>query len=127
MIPCSTLGADPAAETEKIPFPRLLLQRLAVAPDQLLLLRATGDSMTPTIPDGALVLVDRSKREIGGDAIYLVSLDGEPRVKRVRKNIDGSLSLICDNREAYEPERLSRAEAERLTVHGRVCWTEKLL
>lgn len=115
------------SEVEKIPFSRLLLRKLGVGADQIGFTRSTGDSMSPTIQDGALVLVDRSKKEIVGDAIYVVSLDGETRIKRVRKNIDGTISLISDNRDVYEPERLACADAQRLRVHGRVCWTERLL
>lgn len=122
-------GSPPefGADIEKIPFSRSLLRKLGIGVEQLAFLRAIGDSMHPTIQDGAVVLVDRSKNEIVGDAIYVVSLDDELRIKRVRKNIDGTLSLISDNREAYEPEKLARSDAKRLMAHGRVCWTEKLL
>lgn len=112
---------------EKIPFPKLLLRKLGVAADRIEFVRAVGDAMEPTIQNGALVLVDRSTCEIVGDAIYVVSLDKEVRIKRVRKNIDGTISLISDNRDIYEPERLAHPAAERLRVQGRVCWTERAL
>ncbi len=119
------LSPELAGELEKIPFPKLLLRKLGA--EQVEFVRAVGDAMEPTIQNGALVLVDRSKCEIGGDAIYVVSLDKEARIRRVHKNIDGTISLISDNRDRYEPERLARPDAERLQVHGRVCWTERLL
>jgi phage repressor protein C with HTH and peptisase S24 domain len=121
------ISPEHVAEVEKIPFSRQLLRKLGVRGDRIEFIRAVGDSMEPTIQDGALVLVDRSKNEIVGDAIYVVSLDNEVRIKRVHKNIDGTITLISDNREVYEPERLTRPDAERLQVHGRVCWTEKKL
>lgn len=112
---------------ERIAFPRALLRRLGTEIDALEFLRARGDSMRPTIEDGAIVLIDRSQRDIIGDAVYLVSLDDGPLIRRVRRNVDGAITLISDNRACYEPERLERADAERLCVHGRIRWTESLL
>lgn len=111
----------------RLAFPRALLRRLGAEAEALEFMRARGDSMRPTIDDGAIVLIDRSQRDIIGDAIYLVSLDDAPLIRRVRRNIDGAISLISDNRACYEPERLERDDADRLRVHGRVRWTETLL
>jgi len=129
-IPQCRIGEEAGDERspgEKLAFPRALLRRLGTEADALEFLRARGDSMRPTIEDGAIVLIDSSQRDIIGDAIYLVSLDDGPLIRRVRRNVDGAISLISDNRACYEPERLERADAERLRVHGRVRWTETLL
>ncbi|WP_157235262.1 S24 family peptidase [Methylosinus sp. LW4] len=128
-IPPLRIGAAAEGEIvgERIAFPRALLRRLGTEIDALEFLRARGDSMRPTIEDGAIVLIDRSQRDIIGDAVYLVSLDDGPLIRRVRRNVDGAITLISDNRACYEPERLERADAERLCVHGRIRWTESLL
>jgi phage repressor protein C with HTH and peptisase S24 domain len=133
MIPHSHVRprvAEPAdsrsALVEKLPFPRALLHRLGLGAGEVEFVRAVGDSMEPTIDDGALVLIDRTRKEIAGDAIYLVTLDGEARLERVRRNIDGSILLISDNRR-YDPEHVGRQDVERLAVQGRACWTEKRL
>ncbi|WP_400766037.1 S24 family peptidase [Methylosinus sporium] len=128
-IPPLRIGAAAEGEiaSERIAFPRALLRRLGTEIDALEFLRARGDSMRPTIEDGAIVLIDRSQRDIIGDAVYLVSLDDGPLIRRVRRNVDGAITLISDNRACYEPERLERADAERLCVHGRIRWTESLL
>lgn len=118
---------DEIAQGERIAFPRALLRRLGAEMEALAFLRARGDSMRPTIEDGAIVLIDRSQRDIIGDAVYLVSLDDGPLIRRVRRNVDGAITLISDNRACYEPERLERADVERLRVHGRIRWTETLL
>ncbi len=46
---------------------------------------------------------------------------GQRLVKRVQRKHDGSLVLISDNT-AYQPDVVDRAEAERVTVIGRVVW-----
>lgn len=129
-IPPLRIGEELEGEIaggERLAFPRALLRRLGTEIEALEFLRARGDSMRPTIEDGAIVLIDRSQRDIIGDAVYLVSLDDGPLIRRVRRNVDGAITLISDNRACYEPERLERADAERLRVHGRVRWTETLL
>lgn len=125
---CRVFDPEPLGPTdERILFPRLLLRRLGVPVGELEFLRTEGDAMSPTIADGALVLIDRSRRQIDADAIYVVSLDDGPLIRRVRRNVDGAISLILDNRMRYDPERLDRVDAGRLRVHGRVCWTETIL
>jgi len=129
-IPLCRIGEESGGELaggERLALPRALLRRLGTEAEALEFMRARGDSMRTTIEDGAIVLIDRSQRDIIGDAIYLVSLDGAPLIRRVRRNVDGAISLISDNRACYEPERLERAEADRLRVHGRIRWTETLL
>ena len=83
--------------------------------------------MEPTLKDGDVVFMDRSKNELSGEAIYVISLGAELRVKRVHKGIDGTVTLISDNAKFYPPEKLSRSDAENLVIHGRVFSRETLL
>lgn len=112
---------------DRLPFSRALLRRLGVNPERVEFIQARGDSMEPTIKDGANVLIDRSKKDIREDAVYAISIADEVRLKRIRRNFDGSLTLISDNKDFYPEERLPPVDTEHLKVHGRVFWTEKLL
>jgi phage repressor protein C with HTH and peptisase S24 domain len=114
------------AETRPLAFTRAYLRSLGVRPDQAHVLIATGDSMEPAIANGALLLVDRSKRRIVDDAIYVVSLDGDVRVKRVQRRVEGGLILRSDNKR-YADETLDAGAADRLVVEGRVFWTGRVL
>nr|WP_256448909.1 S24 family peptidase [Methylosinus sp. KRF6] len=116
-----------AEVVDRLPFSRALLRRYGVNPDRAEFIRAAGDSMEPTIRSGELVLVDRSKRELRADAIYAIDLGEDVRIKRIRRNFDGSLTLISDNKALYPEEHLSSADAERLTIRGRAFLTEKVL
>lgn len=82
-------------------------------------LEARGDSMEPRISDGALLLVDETDTRIG-DGIYAFVLDGEARVKRFRRRVDG-LTLLSDN-PVYPPEELALDQLDRIQVVGRVRW-----
>ncbi len=82
--------------------------------------------MEPTISDGAIVLIDASMRSFSGDAVYAISLDGDVRLKRLSRSLDGTILVLSDN-PSYPPERLSPADAGALRVEGRVVWTERRL
>lgn len=112
---------------DRVSFPVGFLKRLGARPESLHFIQARGDSMHPTIVDGSIVLVDTTERRPRNDAIYVISVDGDVRIKRLQKGWDGSISLISDNKEVYPAERLSPSDAERLRIEGKVLWTEKAL
>jgi transcriptional regulator with XRE-family HTH domain len=90
----------------------------------LTVLEARGDSMEPTIADGGLLLVDEDDRRVV-DGIFAFLLDGDARVKRIRKLTDG-LMLISDNT-AYPPETVLGDELGKLQIIGRVRWVGQTL
>jgi phage repressor protein C with HTH and peptisase S24 domain len=92
-----------------------------VAPEDLRMELAVGESMQPTIRDGDLLLVDTTERSVGSFGIYVLELAGERLVKRVQRKVDGSLVLISDN-PAYEPDTVSAELVQDLAVVGRVVW-----
>lgn len=52
-------------------------------PSQMSVIRARGSSMSPTIPDGCMVLIDESQVELMNGRIYFVALNEELFLKRV--------------------------------------------
>ncbi len=120
-------AANDTAEVEDhIYMPRAQLRALGVPPDFVHFIRVRGDSMEPTIADGAIVLIDASLQRYRGEAIYALSQDGDVRIKRLAKAVDGGFMAISDN-PIYPPERLSPAELYGLRIEGRVLWTERRL
>jgi len=93
-----------------------------IAPDQLVLETAIGESMLPGIQDGDLLLIDASTKRFHGFGVYVLEVGGERLVKRVQTKLDGSVTLISDN-PAYEPEHVTAAKAADIHVVGRVLWT----
>lgn len=112
---------------DMMPFSRRHLKRLNVSPDQVHAIHAAGDSMSPTIDDGGLVLVDARNRKLVKDGIYALVFGDQARIKRVQSHPDGSVTLISDNAGRYPAERLSPADLAGIRVVGRVFWTEKRL
>jgi phage repressor protein C with HTH and peptisase S24 domain len=110
-----------------LPFSRERLRQLGIKPEMVRAHELRGDSMEPTIMDKAIVLVDITMRDLVDGRIYSLRAPEGLRVKRVQRKMDGSVLLISDNRERYQPERLSAEEAEQISVLGRVFWVDKLL
>jgi hypothetical protein len=75
-----------------------------IAPEHCKRFRVSGESMEPLLYDGDRILVDTAPQErIKDGAVYAVNYDGELRVKRLQKRLDGTLTLISDNPN-YPPE-----------------------
>ncbi len=111
-----------------LPFTEEFLHRAGVAVSTAHLLTAHGESMWPTIRDGALVLVDRVRHRPRHDNIYVLVDGGDVRLKRYVRRADAPY-LISDNpdKSRYPDEALSLADLERIKIEGRVCWTETRL
>lgn len=90
--------------------------------DGLILVRATGDSMAPTIVDEAPLLVYLKEREYSqliSGKIYVFCMDNQTICKRVFKNFDGSIILKSDN-PAFQDMTIGRDSFDNINVLGRV-------
>lgn len=105
-----------------LPFPGALLRSLGVGPESAHFITARGDSMEPTIRDGAIVLVDVSKRKLREDGIYAVVIGDDVKIKRLLFGVS-SLTLISDNSEKYPREIIGAAEIDLVKIVGKVFWT----
>jgi phage repressor protein C with HTH and peptisase S24 domain len=90
-------------------------------PADLFLVTAQGDSMVPTIQEGDILLVDKSRQRGSDDGIYILSLDHELVAKRLQWMFDGSVRIVSDNT-AYKEQLVPAEQIDRLNVVGRVVW-----
>ncbi len=97
---------------------------LRVPRQNLALLDVKGDSMSPTMNDADLILIDLRSDRIEDSAIYVIEFDDALLVKRVQRRFDGSVVIKSDN-PVYEPEVIPQERAEALRIVGRVVWTGK--
>ena len=73
-------------------------------PGSTFYVRAEGDSMTPAINNGDLLVIDRSA-EVGTGSIVLACLNNEFCIKELFRHSDGSIELRSTN-PAYGPVNL---------------------
>ena len=118
------LNEDPEA-IGYLPFSRDALKRLGVNAASARVVVAVGDSMSPTILDGAHVLIDTAAKRLIDGRIYTLWTPEGLRLKRIIRNVAGTVTLVSDNKEMYPPEVLTIEEIETIGVVGRAFWTEK--
>lgn len=112
-------------EHEMLAFPRSWVLQHRLNPDLAVLVRVKGDSMAPTIPDGALILVDCLDKDWTSDGIFAFNNGEESYVKRlspIGAGADGrptAIKILSDN-PAYTPAALIGEEMNNLHVVGRV-------
>lgn len=112
-------------EHEMMAFPRSWILQNRVNPDLAVLVRVKGDSMAPTIPDGALILVDCMDKDISRGGIFAFSRGEDSFVKRlvpVQRGSDGrpeAVKVLSDN-PAYAPDALIGEELNAFRPAGRV-------
>lgn len=97
---------------------------LRVPRENLALLTVKGDSMSPTLNDGDLILIDLRSSRLEDSAIYVIEFADALLVKRIQRKLDGSVVIKSDN-PVYEPEVIARENVADLQIVGRVVWTGK--
>lgn len=95
------------------------LQRTAgVDAKSLALIEAVGDSMSPTVDENDLVLVDLRQTRFKSDGVYVLRSGNDLSVKRIQRQPDGMLVIRSDN-PAYQPVTVT---PDSITLLGRVIW-----
>lgn len=90
-------------------------------PENLKIFKACGDSMSPTIEDGDIVLVDIGRTDFNNGGVFLLTINNEWFIKRLRLKITGELEIISENTEKYgAPEILRPDDNIEVVIKGRV-------
>lgn len=88
-------------------------------PEYLKTFKASGDSMEPVIEDGDILLVDVSRNDFQNGGIFLITINNDWYVKRLRKRLSGELDIISDN-EKYPMETFNAERQVDIYIKGRV-------
>ncbi len=107
--------ADPVS---RLAFRKDWLANHGLHAKELLIVYAKGDSMLPTIQDKEPLLVNTADKELTDGFIYVIRSHDNLWVKRIQRQIDGSLLLISDNK-VYPPMLLSLNEASDVEIMGK--------
>ena len=108
----------PQADFHTLPF--------SAAPNNIKMLRVSGDSMEPTLKDGDWILADISRKSPDSDGIYLLQLSTGLAVKRLQGSITPDTIIIKSDNPVYNPEN---ANLKDVIILGRVIYilkTEKV-
>lgn len=100
-------------------FPRYL-------PENIKIVTAEGDSMSPMIEDGDLVFLDVREASCDRDGVYFLMMDDLFFIKRVQRTFGGRLILISENPK-YRDIEISPDSQVTFKVFGRVIKSFKAL
>ncbi len=117
---------DQAPILDEIPFtPVFISKKLGRSTiDGLVLIDARGDSMEPTIADGALIMIDTKPAAVTS-AVYAFTYDGALFVKRLN-HLPDALEARSDNKE-YPPFIIEKHQMDNFKILGRVVWVGHMI
>lgn len=121
---CAGAGSLEVKEevTGEVPFSAAWIRRKG-APENMVIMEVTGDSMSPELEEGDSVLVDLGQTGLSSHALYVVGLEDTLQVKRV-ESAPGLVILMSANRR-YAPVTLQGDEIQQLRILGRVLWSSR--
>lgn len=95
------------------------LQQRGLQKNKLAFILTSGDSMTPTIHHGDMLLINRAVTTPRDGQIYVIRSGDQLWVKRVQ-GIPGGIRLISDNKKIYAPIELMFEDNLNFEVLGQV-------
>lgn len=107
----------------EIGFPVRWLARHGISPSKATLIYVEGDSMSPTIASGAMVLVDHNRTTLRRRRVYAFRDGDELYVKRLERAGD-HIIVLSDNPD-HETRLISGADLDRFAILGEVVWSGK--
>lgn len=108
-------------EKEPLPFQADYIRRLDAKPKNLVAAKVRGDSMEPRLFDDDTVIVDRSDTRVPANGgVFALVYAGELLVKRLFQLPDGSIKVVSDNRDRYEPFVAAADDLQHILIIGRV-------
>lgn len=72
-------------------------ETLNTTAENLAFIHSTGDSMSPTVNSGDILLVDTSIKDAISDGVYVLSAHNRLFIKRVQQRLDGVFEVSSDN------------------------------
>lgn len=135
-------NADVVRAVDELVLPESFLEKVAPPDADLSCLRCAGDSMLPTIEDGALLIIDQHqckprpwrplprkspRRPQPRDDIFVFNQSGDLRLKRLRDIGDDFVAIISDNHADNPVEIFKLGRDGGFAIIGKVIWWDNRL
>ena len=100
-----------------------LNKEIGVNPNDVFLMLAEGDSMYPTLKNGAMIMVNKHFNGLS-DGIYVMRHEQNLLVKRLQMLPNGIIKVKSDN-SLYEPWEINKENLDGTDIEiiGRVVWS----
>lgn len=97
-----------------------LLEHVGIDAADALLFKAESESMAPVIKSGDLALIDKTKTAIDDGKIYLVYTSDYFLLRRISRDLGGSIILHTDNN--TPPLNVPPESRDQIKIMGQVVW-----
>lgn len=92
-------------------------------PDDMKIFEVAGESMSPTLANGDLIMINLADKDVRSGFIYLLRLEDELMVKRLENRPGGVLLIRSDNLD-YDSIQINRNEENtEVQIFGRMVWS----
>lgn len=123
--PLSAVPSNSAAGVVDIGDPSLAFQKDFLEANDLdrqkiLLVAAPDDSMSPRIQKSDLVLIDLGETVVSHDDMFAIMVNGRPRLRWIRQDLEGNYVIQAEHREYYPDEKITAEKLKALHILGRV-------
>lgn len=111
-------------ERASLAFKQDWLRAKQARPGNLMVIYVTGDSMCPTICDGDVILVDRSRRDPAHNKLFLLMSKEEGLAVKRLMLIEDQWVIRSDSldRKQYPDRYLPQGERFEIDIQGQVLW-----
>ncbi len=122
-------NGDHAVIKSELAFKRSWLKDEGLQEKDLAIITAKGDSMSPTINDGSILLINTNYKRVESGRVYAIAVDDQVRVKRLFLGLSGDCRIVSDNpnKTLYPDETISPEILDKLHIIGRVVWMGGML
>lgn len=122
-------NGDHVVIKSELAFKRTWLKAENLQEKDLAIITAKGDSMSPTISDGAILLINSNYKRLESGRVYAIVVNDEVRVKRLFIGIGGDCRIASDNpnKTLYPDETIGADALANLHIVGRVVWMGGML
>lgn len=108
-----------AMQSSDFPMPLNYLKLYEMSADNAKICLMPGNGMEPRLFNNDYILINTARRLLTDNKIYAVIYNNEFYIKRIIKNVDGSVTLFSDNRaRAFEDKIISKEQINRLIIIG---------
>jgi phage repressor protein C with HTH and peptisase S24 domain len=89
-------------------------------PENMTLIKVSGDSMSPSLLVGDIVMVDHSRISIQAEGgIYAISINNEIMIKRLQLQYQNQKILVISDNKQYPSQEI---DTDKITINGKVIW-----
>ncbi|MCL1939736.1 MAG: helix-turn-helix domain-containing protein [Desulfovibrionaceae bacterium] len=104
-------------------FHSSFIARKRGTPDSMKIFEVSGDSMSPTLGDSDLIMINMKEADVRTGHIYLLRIEDELLVKRLETRPGGIILIRSDNPD-YETITVSRNDEHLdMQIFGRMVWS----